>query len=89
MIQKVKDAAGNKISHVFDTVAGNDTQLAAVKVLAEGKPGRVVTVLPLAEGIQSFRKDVKVTSPSPTSSPIPTVICSASTTDQLHSGNSD
>lgn len=66
MIQKVKDAAGNKISHVFDTIAGKDTQLTAVKVLAEDKPGKVVTVLPLAEGTQIDRKDVQVTSPFPT-----------------------
>ena len=64
MIKKVKDAAGNKISHVFDTIAGKDTQHAAVKVLAEDKPGKVVTVLPLVEGIKDVRKDVEVTSPS-------------------------
>ena len=67
MIKKVKDATGNSISHVFDTVAGNDTQLTAVKVLAEDKPGKVVAVLPLAEGIQDVRKDVQVTSSSSTS----------------------
>ena len=64
MVQKVKDVAGNKISHVLDTVAGNDTQLASVKVLAEDKAGKVVIVLPHVEGIQDVRKDVQVTSPS-------------------------
>lgn len=61
VIKKIKDATGNSISHVFDTVAGNDTQLTAVKVLAEDKPGKVVAVLPLVEGIQDVRKDVQVT----------------------------
>ena len=70
MAKKVKDAAGNNISHVFDTVAGNDTQLTAVNVLAEGKPGKVVAVLPLAEGIKDVRKDVQVTSPFSTYSQI-------------------
>jgi len=61
MVQKVKDVAGNKISYVLDTVAGNETQFASVKVLAEDKPGKVVIVLPHAEGIQDVRKDVQVT----------------------------
>lgn len=60
VIKKVKDVAGNNISHVLDAIAGNDTQLTAVKVLAEHKPGKVVAVLPLAEGIQDVRKDVQV-----------------------------
>jgi len=64
MVQKVKDAAGNKISHVLDTVAGNDTQFTSVKILAEDKPGKVVIVLPHIEGVQDVRKDVQVTSPS-------------------------
>ena len=66
MIKKVKDVTGNSISHVLDAVAGNDTQLAAVKILAEGKPGKVLSLLPLAEGIQDVRKDVQVTSSSST-----------------------
>ena len=64
MIQKVKDVAGNKISHVFDAISENDTQFASVKVLAEDKPGKVAIVLRHAEGIQDVRKDVQVTSPS-------------------------
>ena len=62
MIQKVKDVAGNKISHVLDAVASKDTQLASIKVLAEDKPGRVLIVLPHAEGVQDVRKDVQVNS---------------------------
>ncbi|KAF9785212.1 GroES-like protein [Thelephora terrestris] len=56
----VKDVAGNSISHAFDTIAGNHTQITAVKVLAEHKPGKVIAVLPLAEGIHDVRKDVRV-----------------------------
>lgn len=63
MVKKIKDAAGNKISHVLDAISGPDTQIASVKVLAEGKPGKVVTVLPHADGVQAVRKDVQVTSP--------------------------
>ena len=66
MIKKVKNATGNSISHVLDAVAGNDTQLIAVKILAEDKPGKVLSLLPLAEGIQDVRKDVQVTSSSST-----------------------
>jgi len=62
VVQKVKDAAGNKISHVLDAVSGNDTQFSSVNILAEGKPGRVVIVLPYAEGVQDVRKDVKIAS---------------------------
>ena len=62
MIQKVKDVAGNKISHVLDAVASKDTQFASVKVLAEDKPGRVLVVLPHAEGVQDIRKDVQINS---------------------------
>jgi hypothetical protein len=64
MIKKVKGAAGNKIYHVLDTVAVGDTQFTSVKVLAEDKPGKVVTLLPLAEGVQDVRKDSQVTSSS-------------------------
>ena len=64
MIQKVKDAAGNKISHVLDAISGNDTQFTAVRVLAEGKPGKVVLVLPHADGVQDVRKDVQIKSSS-------------------------
>ena len=64
VVQKVKDAAGNKISHVLDAKSGNDTQLASVKILAEDKPGKIVLVLPQAEGIQDVRKDVQLTSSS-------------------------
>lgn len=60
MIKKVKDAAGNTISHVFDSISTKDTQLVSVKVLAEDRPGRVALVLPLAEGIQDIRKDVQL-----------------------------
>jgi hypothetical protein len=67
MVKKVKDVTGNNISHVLDAIAGNDTQLTAVKVLAEHKPGKVVAVLPLAEGIQDVRKDVQVAGSSSTS----------------------
>ena len=63
VIQKVKDAAGNKISHVLDTVS-KDTQFTSVKILAEDRPGKVVVVLPQAEGIQDVRKDVQITSSS-------------------------
>ena len=64
MVQKVRDATGNKISYVLDTIFGNDTQFISVKVMAEDKPGKLVTVLPQASGIQDFRKDVKVMSSS-------------------------
>lgn len=64
VVQKIKEVAGNKISHVFDAIAGNDTQLASVKVLAEDKPGKVTIVLPYAEGIQDVRKDVQISSSS-------------------------
>lgn len=60
MIKKVKDVAGNSISHVFDAISTKDTQLASVKVLAEDKPGKIALVLPLAEGIQDIRKDVQL-----------------------------
>ena len=62
MVQKVKDAAGNKISHVIDAVSGSDTQITSVKILAEDKPGKVVLVQPHVEGVQDVRKDVQVTS---------------------------
>lgn len=62
MIQKVKDAAGNKIHHALDTVSGNDTQFTAIKALAEDKAGKLTLLLPHAEGIQDVRKDVQVAS---------------------------
>jgi len=64
MVQKVKDAAGNKISHILDAVSGSDTQFTSVKILAEDKPGKVVLVQPPVEGIQNARKDAQVASPS-------------------------
>jgi hypothetical protein len=76
VIQKVKDVAGNKISRVLDAVGGNDTQFASVKILAEDKPGRILVVQPLAEGIQDVRKDVSITSSS-----TPPIICSIEITD--------
>ena len=69
MIQKVKDVAGNKISHVFDAISEKDTQFASVKVLAEDRPGKVVIVLRHAEGIQDVRKDVQIPSSSTPESP--------------------
>lgn len=65
MVEKVKKAAGNKISHVFDTIAGKEPQRAALAVLAEDKPGKITTVLPFE--IEDFREGVQVASPSPTS----------------------
>ena len=62
MVHKVRHAAGNKISHVLDTISGNDTQFISVKVMVEDEPGKLVTVLPHANGIQDVRRDVKVTS---------------------------
>ena len=56
MVKKVKNIAGNNVSHVFDTIAGNDNE-----------PGKVLTPLPPAGGTQVVRKDVRVTSPSSTS----------------------
>jgi hypothetical protein len=70
VIQKVKGAAGNKITHVLDAVAGNDTQVASVKVIAEGKPGKVTIVLPHVEGVHDVRKDVQVTSSYSTLPPL-------------------
>jgi len=70
MVQKVKDATGNKISHVLDAVSGSDTQFTSVKILAEDKPGKVVLVQPHVDGIQNVRKDVQVTSSS-TFPPLP------------------
>ena len=72
MIQKVKDAAGNKIHHALDTVSGNDTQFTAIKALAEDKAGKLTLLLPHAEGIQDVRKDVQVAS----SYALPRIICS-------------
>jgi len=40
MVQEVKDATGNKISHVLDAVFGSDTQFTSVKILVEDKPGK-------------------------------------------------
>ena len=64
VVQKVKGVTENKISHVFDTISGNDTQFASVKALAEDKPGKVVVVLPHAVGVRDVRKDVQVASSS-------------------------
>lgn len=69
MVKKVKGVAGNKISHVLDAISGNDTQPTSVKILAEDKPGKVVLVLPHADGIQGVRKDVQITSSSISLSP--------------------
>ena len=62
MVQKVKDATGNKISHVLDAVSGSDTQFTSVKILAEEKPGKLVIVQPPVDGIHDARKDVQVKS---------------------------
>ena len=70
MVQKVKDATGNKIFHVLDAVSGSDTQFTSVKILAEDKPGKLVLVQPHVEGIQDVRKDATVTSPSALPSPL-------------------
>ena len=51
MVQKVKDATGNKIHHVLDAVSGSDTQFTSVKILAEDKPGRVIIIWPHVDGI--------------------------------------
>ena len=64
MVRKVKDATGNTISHVFDTISEKDTQSTAISVLTEHKPGKFLSDLSLAEGIQDHRKDVQVASPS-------------------------
>jgi len=61
MIQKVKNVAGNNITHVFDAISTSDTQFTAVKVLAEDKPGKVVLVSPHAEGVNDIRKEVQIT----------------------------
>jgi len=70
MVQKIKDVAGNKISHVLDAISRKDTQFASVQVLALDKPGKVALMLPLAEGIQDARKDVQIKSPSTSKSSV-------------------
>ena len=66
VIDKVKGATGNKISHILDTKGGPDTQYASVLILAEDKPGRIVTVLPQTKGIdwKEERKNAEVICPS-------------------------
>jgi hypothetical protein len=60
MIQKIKAATGDKIHIALDTVSEKETQFTAIKALAEGAPGRLLVILPLAEGISDVRKDVEV-----------------------------
>ena len=63
-MQKVKAATGDNIHIVIDTVSEKETQFTAIKALAEGVPGRLLVILPPAEGISDVRKDVKVGCPS-------------------------
>ena len=60
MIQKVKAATGDKIHVALDTISEEQTQFTAMKVLAEGVPGRLLIILQAAEGISDVRKDVEV-----------------------------
>ena len=65
MVQKVKATTGDKIHVALDTISGEQTQFTAIKVLAEGVPGRLLVVLQAAEGISDVRKDVEVICWSP------------------------
>ena len=60
MIQKVKAATGDKIHIALDTISEKETQFTTIKALTEGVPGRLLVILPLAEGISEVRKDVEV-----------------------------
>ena len=60
MIQKIKAATGDKINIALDTVSEKETQFTAIKALAEDAPGRLLVILPPAEGIFDVRKDVEV-----------------------------
>ena len=60
MIQKVKAATGDKIHVALDTISEEQTQFTAMKVLAEGVPGRLLIILQAAEGISDVRKEVEV-----------------------------
>jgi len=71
MIQKVKSATGDNIHIALDTISGEETQFTAIKALAEGVPGRLLVILPPAEGISGVRKDVEVKCSSPSHSPEP------------------
>ena len=61
MIQNVKAATGDSIRIAIDTISTKETQFTAIKALTEGVPGRLLVILPLAEGISDVRKDVEVT----------------------------
>lgn len=60
MIQKIKVATSDKIHIALDTVSEKETQFTAIKALAEDAPGRLLVILPPAEGIFDVRKDVEV-----------------------------
>jgi len=70
MIQKVKAATGDKIHIVLDTISEKETQFVAIKALVEGAPGRLLVILPLAEGISDVRNDVQVRCSSTFSIPL-------------------
>ena len=71
MIQKVKAATGDSIRIAIDTISEKETQFTAIKALAEGVLGKLLVILPPAEGISDVRKNVEVgcsyTLPLPTS----------------------
>ena len=64
MIQKVKAATVDNIHIALDTILQEETQFIAIKILAEGVPGKLLVILLPVEGISDVRKDVKVTCPS-------------------------
>lgn len=59
MAKTVKNVAGSSTSHVLGAVAGDDTQFAAVKDLAEDRPGKVIAVLPLPKESKTSGKTSK------------------------------
>jgi len=60
MIQKVKAATGDKIHIALDTISVKETQFTTIEALAEGVPGRLLVILPQAEGLSSIRTDVEI-----------------------------
>ena len=57
VVSQIKEATGDSVHYALDTISSEDSQVLTLGALGPG-PGKLVTILPLAEKAQELRPDV-------------------------------
>ena len=59
-MEKIKRATNDSVHAAFDTIGTADAQRLSVESLAAGGPGKVISLIPVADEVKKLRDDVEV-----------------------------